>query len=195
MKTIAALLISFFTVPVMALDCPKTVKVEVRKLTSVLATDASGVEQIYLAGDQQTEQEFIEATLRSANKLTDFDDVLTYRKALSTYDTCGYRGAKSLLSLYPNSFSKKPSAVLRLAYVDYVSKGSGNPTSAKGYQLELVTPLKLMNATAVTSFKTKKSMLEFELDIQIPLGDYGTDGYTERTNVGSAETVVYTVIN
>jgi hypothetical protein len=177
-------------------ECPKEIQVEVIDLKSTSYLDQAEVDKIVVdIGENQTERSFVEAVLKSVNKIKNFSDKLKFQKAYENYPNyCLYKGSKSDLRVELPTFSEPGRAILFLGDVDYKNSVEGlNPISASGYQTQLVSELKKVNATAVDVYKSRANKLLLEMEIQIPLGDYGTDGFLEYANIGSAKTVTYTV--
>ncbi len=175
----------------MALDCPKTIEVSVKGLKTISSENKLAVEEIFKKGDQQTDQAYIQAVLQSVENIHSLQDTLTIVKNLSGKDFCQYKGTESSLTLRPKNYNHPTAyADLKIGQVSYVGS---SPTKAWGSHATLKTPLIEFNASKIQTYKSKKSILEIELLVQVPIGDYGTDGYSVNEKIGSAESVVYTV--
>jgi hypothetical protein len=180
-----------------SVQCPNAVQVDVAGLSSTSVYDTAAVYKLFEAGDKQISISFIEVVLQSVNKLgKTFNDTLKLVKKNNSYSnhSCEYKGQNSKLTLVAG-YTSKAKAVLSVGYVNYKNPiEGGNPISAKGYQAYLTTDLKALDAQNVAAYKTKVSPLRMDLDVQIPLDDYGTEGYTATPQIGQAKSVTYTVV-
>lgn len=194
---VLGLVLAAFAHGAFATECPRKIRVEAKDFVSISANDEKAVTKIFELGDEQTEKSYIEAVLKVANELEPVDEVVSYsKKASGSSANCAYRGKKVTLSLVPvqNEFAGKGyTARLRLGRINYHST-DGNPTSHVGNALDLVTHVNKLDANRIVQSEAKRSPLSFDLQIQIPLGDYGTDGYEETAKVGYSTSVKYTVV-
>lgn len=169
--------------------CPKKIQVTVSDFKTLSANNESKIDSFFKLGDEQTEKSYIKAVLEVANGLTDSEEVLTYSKkgAPNSSSTCVYRSKTMSLRVSQNLSENGYTAVLTLGKINYQSKTGGNPISHKGNALELITHLISFDETEIIQPKNRNSQLSFNLEIQIPLGDYGTDGFSETAHVGTAK--------
>jgi hypothetical protein len=197
--TALGIIVAVMAPGLLAMECPKKIRVEAKDFTSISADNQKEIEDIYQLGDKQTEKTYIQAVLQVANKLTPVDEVVTYSPKASSYiASCIYRGKTVSVSIYPveNEYADKGyTARLKLGKIKYKSPtNAGNPVSQFGNALDLVTHLATLEKGRIVQRQNKSYPLSLELSIQIPLGDYGTDGYSVTAKVGSAKAVKYTVV-
>jgi hypothetical protein len=179
-----------------AITCPQQISVEASDFSSISSKSTSDIDKIFKLGDQQTEKPYIEKILKAANKLTSISEVLTLSKKFKDSSSCYYTSKAATLRIAPNGSEwehKGYIATLKAARINYKSGGFGNPESHRGFAVDVVSQLNTFTPGKITQSK-KSATLSFELGIQIPLGDYGTDGYTETATIGSAKSVVYQVV-
>jgi|JI10StandDraft_1071094.scaffolds.fasta_scaffold437025_2 hypothetical protein len=173
-------------------QCAKSIQVVVKGLVSTSSMNAQAVQRIYVKGDSQTDKAYIEDILKSVNQIQSLNDTVVLVKSRSKSGQCVYRGSQSRLVITSNvPYGQKPSANLYIGRVNY--KGS-SPTSATGYQATLKTELSSFSESRIVQ-TGKTSRLTIEMLVQIPLGDYGTDGYDVTADIGYAKSVDFKILN
>lgn len=191
MKTIIFLILIIAQTSFAAIECPKKISVTASGFPSINPENGKLVDTIFDKGEGQTSSDYIKAVLVAGSKLTTIKEILTVSKKYSSSTTCVYTGKTANLNVtysYP-----KYEAALMVAKVKYEGGDSGlNPSSANGFSLDVLTKLTQFGETGVTALKA--STLSMDLYIQIPLGDYGTDGYTNTYELGKVQTVKYEVV-
>lgn len=179
-------------------ECPKSISVDIQDLSSTKADDTRAVNRIYELGENQTDFAYIQTVLEAANKVRDLKDTYTRIKVGEgfLYPTCYYRGSESTLIVHSAAGLKRTfTATVTLGYIDYKRKGAGfNPISSRGYRSDLVTHLKAYSADSLDTYKNRKSRLFMDLNIEYPLGDYGSEGFTESAEIGVAKSVKFKVL-
>lgn len=173
-------------------QCPNSIQVIVKELKSTSSTNTAAIQRIFIKGDSQTDKAYIKEILESVNKIDSVNDTLVQVKSQSKTGHCVYRGSTSSLILTGGQYySDKPVANLRIGRVNY--KGS-NPSQAWGYQASLKTELSSFNELKIVQ-AGKAVNLVIDLMVQIPLGDYGTDGYDVDAKIGQAKSIEFKVLN
>lgn len=189
--------LSAFAQSAFSMECPKKIEVSAEGFSSIASTNTQKIEAIYKLGDKQTDKTYIQAVLSVANKLTDFAETLSLSKKYSTDSKCSYVGKASSLSIVPveNEWAQKGyTAVLKTGKINYQGAENGNPTAHKGLAVSAVSHLTKFSVNKITQPKKHSAVLSFDLFIQIPMGDYGTDGFEETAVIGSVESVIYRVV-
>ncbi len=178
-------------------DCPKKIRVEAHTFSSLSSSDSSVLDRIFQSGDGQSDRAYIQEILRTAETLSAVDAVLSYSPTNSRrLGGCVYRGPGLKLRIARTSVRRDHGYVaeLKLGRVDYVSDHGGNPSSHHGNALSLTTHFSAVSASALIPAARRVSSLSFELLVQVPMGDYGTDGYYEPIEIGRADTVRYSIV-
>jgi len=83
---------------------------------------------------------------------------------------------------------------LKLGKVKYRSDTGGNPSSHVGNAVDLQRHLTTLDRTHLVLGTKQKNILSFELLIQVPLGDYGTDGFYNTAKIGQVKFVKYSIV-
>jgi hypothetical protein len=174
------------------------ISVQVVGLKSTSSRDFSAIKKFSEAGGSQTATSYIATILEVVNNVNQLQDILKLSRVEksngSEITSCTYQGQKSSLKLKRKNYTNKTdTAILSLGYINYRNE-LGNPTEHKGFAADLISKLTELSAIAVTPYKNKLAQLTLDLNVQIPLGDYGTDGWTETVEIGSAQNVVYKVL-
>ncbi len=192
--SLIVLVASFVSQFSFALQCPRSIQVEVDGLTSVSFNNAAAVQRIFVKGESQTDKAYIQEILKSVNGIQSLNDTLVLIASRSKDGNCEYKGNQSALSLTNGyEYPKAPVANLRIGKIHYKST-SGNPTEAWGYQANLVTALESFDAHNIVQ-KGSAHRLIIDMNVQIPMGDYGTDGYNVDANIGQAKRVDFRILN
>ncbi len=192
MKKLSLLFALFMTTQAMAAECPQIIQVAVKGLKSISAENETEIEKIFKLGEEQTDKEYIQTILKSVNEIASFKDVLVIIKSQSNGNKCQYKGNNSTLTVTSKSYDKPAAvAMLKIGRVNY----EGNsPSKAWGFQSTLKSDLTKFDNTQLVPYKNRKSILTTNMLVQIPLGDYGTDGYDIDVKIGAADSVTYKVI-
>jgi hypothetical protein len=181
------------------LQCPKVIRVQVDGLKSTSAKNTRAIEQIYTKGEKQTNKDYIAAALAAVNRVESLTDVLRYSPSLSSaHMRCGYKGKNSRLIVSPigNEYADKGYiAALAIGSINYKSPNlGGNPSSHVGYAADLISVLKDFNKSEIQLNRSRAHYLNLDLLVQVPLGDYGTDGYDVDVKIGQAASVRYSIV-
>lgn len=181
--------VSFLLITQVALaapTCPKKLSLMVSGVKTYLADDAYAIEAMVKQGDRQTPAEYFKAVLRAANKVTEVSDTLTLKS--DDYSSCLYKGKASDLRI-DKDFDGN-TATLSFIPVKFDSEDY----SAEGKQVNLKAKLKKLSTSEVEVLKSQKLRLFVEVLVQIPLGDYGTDGFDQEIDIGSAKSLELRVL-
>ncbi len=178
-----------------ALECPQSIQVVVDGLTSVSYTNAAAVQRIFVKGESQTDKAYIQEILKSVNGIQSMNDTLVLIASRSKDGNCLYKGQQSTLNLTNGyEYPKAPVANLRIGKIHYKSSSGGNPTAAWGYQANLQTALKSFDAHDIVQNGSAHRLI-IDMSVQIPVGDYGTDGYDVNAKIGQANRVNFRILN
>ena len=179
-----------------AAQCPKAIQVSVAGLTSIASTNTAAIQRIFVKGESQTDKAYIQEILKSVNSIQSLNDILVLIASRSKDGNCEFKGSQSTLSLTNGyEYPKVPVANLRIGKIHYKGSTPGsNPTEAWGYQATLKTPLKSFDAKNIVQSGNTHNLI-IELNVQIPMGDYGTYGYDVDAKIGQAHSVDFRILN
>ncbi len=182
--------------PAPAKECPEKLRVEVSDLAITDQNNTDAINKIYKLGEEQTPVDYIATVLASAGAYTSFADDLKLTKLdKNSYPKiCRYKGQTLTMGLQLAGFKQKPVALLDFAAIEYKNPDPhGTLISNNGYGAYIKTTLRSVDSLKLVPYMRRRSHAYIDLNVQVPMGDYGTEGFTENADIGYSSNVVYTI--
>jgi hypothetical protein len=183
-KSVSCLLF-FVSASALAAVCPAKLELQVSGVKGLDATP-SALAAMVESGDNQTPEGYFVAVLKELKKTSEINDTLTLKS--ETFSECQYKGTKTT-AVISNPNSEKPQVVVSAVPVKFTSP----EYSCNGRQVKVYGDSKRLTARTVNLVNAKNAPLLVDVLVQIPLGDYGTDGFDQDIKVGSAANMKVTV--